>query len=217
MRETSSTRPIVELMQSYSDILEQGSRMGVDLLESLGRIRLPDTMSEMLQRMPMPKLHSTKACGCAHSSGGCGCKIPPPCWAPQPLGEVVSHVCPGGTASLRLCVTNSGATKREISFEVVGKAEHATVNPSSLTLGPMDRGSVVASAALPPEVAHGEEHEFRIWVHGCRDHFLCWTVKVARRGTDCCCHEVEVCDGPDWIHHWYDHFYCERPCTHGGH
>jgi hypothetical protein len=24
---------------------------------------------------------------------------------------------------------------------------------------------------------------------------------------------VEDC--PDLLHHWYDHFYCNRPCTHG--
>jgi hypothetical protein len=24
--------------------------------------------------------------------------------------------------------------------------------------------------------------------------------------------EVEIEDCPDLIHHWYDHFYCERPC-----
>jgi hypothetical protein len=24
---------------------------------------------------------------------------------------------------------------------------------------------------------------------------------------------VEVEDCPDLIHHWYDHFYCDRPCT----
>jgi hypothetical protein len=26
------------------------------------------------------------------------------------------------------------------------------------------------------------------------------------------CPEVEVDDCPDNIHHWYDHFYCERGC-----
>ena len=27
------------------------------------------------------------------------------------------------------------------------------------------------------------------------------------------CHEVRVSDGPDHVHHWHDHFYCNRPCA----
>jgi hypothetical protein len=217
MRETSSGRPIIDMVQSFSDLLEQGSRMGLDLLESLSRTRMPEMMSGMMEQfgsaMSLPK----KTCGCQPRSGGCGCKIPPPCWAPQCMGEVTSHVCPGGTATLQITVTNSSSTRGEIELEVGGNAKGVTLTPASLSLGPMERGSVVASAAMPAEASHGEEHEIRLWVHGCRDHFLCWTVKVAKRGTDCCCHEVDVCDGPDWIHHWYDHFYCERPCGHGTH
>jgi hypothetical protein len=27
-----------------------------------------------------------------------------------------------------------------------------------------------------------------------------------------CCREVDVNDDPDYVLHWYDHFYVTRPC-----
>jgi hypothetical protein len=66
---------------------------------------------------------------------------------------------------------------------------------------------------VPADAATGQEYEVLLWVRGCQNHYLRWTLKVANRGASCC-HEVEVEDCPDLIHHWYDHFYCERPCTH---
>jgi len=53
-----------------------------------------------------------------------------------------------------------------------------------------------------------------VWIRGCVDHVVRWTVKSSRRGSDCC-HELEIDDCPDYVHHWYDHFYCPRPCRHG--
>ncbi len=50
-----------------------------------------------------------------------------------------------------------------------------------------------------------------MWVRGCQLHFLRWTVVVASIGADTF-YEVDVKDCPDHIHHWYDHFYCPRPC-----
>jgi len=213
MRETISTQPIIDLVQSFSDLLQQGSQIGLDFLESLGQVQVPDSMSTIMQQLGLPKMRSTKTCCCQQSQGGCSCKIPPPCWAPRCLGEVVSHVCPGGTASIRICITNSGTTRREFTVDVGENAKGVTLTPSALSLGPMEHGSIVASAALPADASSSHEHEVRLWIHGCRDYILCWTVKVAKRGASCGCHEIEVCDGPDWIHHWYDHFYCERPCA----
>ena len=138
MREASSTRPIVDLVQSLSDLLQQGSQLGLDFLDSLGRVQLPDSMSGMVQQLGLPSLHKAKTCGCQQCQGSCSCKIPPPCWAPQPLCGVVSHVCPGGSASVRICVTNSGNTRREIRVEAGENTKGVTVTPSSLTIGPME-------------------------------------------------------------------------------
>ncbi len=204
MKDSSTARPLVEMAESFSDLIEQGTRIGRDLLESLDRSRMPMMMGGMLHSV-MQRLQRMPSCGCV---------IPPACWAPQPMGEVVSHVCPGGTATIRIRVTNCGVTKRDIKIEVAGNATGITVTPSSLSLGPMERGFAVASVAMPADAAFGQEREVLLWVRGCHDHFLRWTVKVARRGADCC-HEVDVDDCPDLIHHWYDHFYCDRPCVHG--
>ena len=201
-----TTRSLEEAAQAMTDLFGQGMRIGIDLLESLscGRTSMMGSaMSEMLETV-------TSRFRPAES---CGCKIPPPCWAPRSAGEVMSHVCPGGTASIRIRVTNCGATHRDLTIEATGQTTGVTVTPSSLSLGPMERGFAVASAAMPADAASGQEREVLLWVRGCQQHFLRWTVKVAARGADTC-HEVDVKDCPDLIHHWYDHFYCERPCLH---
>lgn len=205
MKEVSAKRPIVEMAEAFSDLIDQGARVGMDLLESLSPSRMPLTMGGTLRDL-MRRLPRMPSCSCA---------IPPPCWAPQPLDDVASHVCPGGTATIRIRVTNCGTTSRDVELQLAGTLTGITVTPSSLSLGPMERGFAVASGTLPADSAIGQEFEMLLWVRGCQDHYLRWTVKVARRGTDCC-HEVDVDDCPDLIHHWYDHFYCERPCVHGG-
>ena len=125
----------------------------------------------------------------------------------QPLGDRCSPVCPGGTATLRFRVTNCGATTRDFTIEGA-----PTVNPATLTLGPEERGYSVVSVTVPPDVHCGWEKEYLVWVRGCKDHFLRWTVVVSREEF-CECQEVCVEDCPNLIHHWYDHFYCARPCT----
>ena len=59
----------------------QGARLGIDLLGSV----------------PLPSAPRT----------GTSCEIPPPCWAPQPLGAVTTRACPGTKAVVRLDVTNT--------------------------------------------------------------------------------------------------------------
>jgi hypothetical protein len=186
-------------------------RLSLDLLETLSsgsistlnRMSSSSSLGELLPKLmttTMPKM-------------GCGCQIPPPCWAPQPIGEVACHICPGGTATIRLRITNCGAAQRDIRVEAAGKADGVTVTPSNLALGPIERGFVSASLPIPADAAIGQAHEVLLWVRGCHDHYLRWIVNVASRGASCC-QEVEVEDCPDLIHHWYDHFYCERPCVH---
>ncbi len=84
-------------------------------------------------------------------------------------------------------------------------------DPAGLTLGPEERGYSAVSFDIPPEAEPGEVREFLVWITGCKQYFLRWRVRVARS----CggpCPEVEVDDCPDLVHHWYDHFYCERLC-----
>lgn len=86
--------------------------------------------------------------------------------------------------------------------------------PDALTLGLWERGTVIASLAIPAKAGVGEEREGLIWVRGDRDHVLRWTVRVTAHAGNCC-HQVDVADCPDLVHHWYVHFYCERPGSGG--
>ena len=86
-----------------------------------------------------------------------------------------------------------------------------TVDPPTLTLGPMERGTVVVSGQIPANTNNGQEFDSLVWVRGCKEYYLRWLITTATRGADCC-HEIEVNDCPDYVHHWYDHFYCHRPC-----
>ena len=196
---------------AYGNLLKQGTILGLDMLQSLtnSSTSVIDQMksSSMIDSL-LPKVKTMMA----SATDGC-CKIPPPCWMPQEIGEVVSHVCPGGTAVVRLRITNCGATGRDIMLEAKGETPEVKITPENLPLGPMERRYITASLAIPAHIIAGHEFEVLLWVHGCRDHYLRWIVKVAARGADCC-HEVDVEDCPDPIHHWYDHFYCERPCAH---
>lgn len=144
--------------------------------------------------------------------GGCDtCDIPPPCWEPQPLGQVTSFVAPGGQTTVRFRVTNCGFSPRTITFASIKPVPGLSFSPPSLTLGPLERGVVSASLQIPAAAKQGEEHELVLLVHGCKNYYLRWVIKVAACGVDMC-NEVEVNDCPDMIHHWYDHFYCHRHC-----
>jgi hypothetical protein len=140
------------------------------------------------------------------------CRIPPPCWMPELLGESRSRACPGETASLRLKVINCGPSTRNVTLGVVGGPVGAQVVPATMTLGPLQSAHAVVSWTVPPAAAFGEEHQMQVWVNGCRQHMLEWEVKVGRCSQNC--EGVRVMDCPDTIHHWYDHFYCQHPCQH---
>jgi hypothetical protein len=134
----------------------------------------------------------------------CACEIPPPCWYPRHAGDVHSHVCAGGRAVLRVRVENCGPRPSTVTVEGGDKAAFEVEN-GTLELGPMERQTAVVKLDVS-----GEQDEI-VWVRGCYDHFIRWTVSETRRGGDAC-HELDVKDCPDYLHHWYDHFYCMHPC-----
>ena len=187
----SSQQLLADGAQLMVDFIDRGARLGADAVDA---VRERTRGGFEFPRLP---------------SSSCGCDIPPPCWYPKSAGEVTSHVCPGGTATLRIRVTNCGPTAGTIQVE---GEQDMKVDPPSLQLGPMARGAVTVSLGVPAEQAGGQER--LVWVHGCHDHFIRWTVETAKRGSDSC-HELEVEDCPDYLHHWYDHFYCVHPCRGG--
>ncbi len=188
MSSGTSSVSLADAAKAVGDLLDQGTKLGMGLLESV--------------KLPLP----SKSCGCS-------CEIPPPCWAPQPLGDVTTRVCPGNKAVLRLHIENCGDAKRTISVDSTEKS--IDVQPASLSVAPFEEATVVLSLDVPATTSEGEKHTAVVWVHGCHLHYLRWTVEVTCKAGNCC-DDVRVEDCPDLVHHWYDHFYCDRPCPHHG-
>jgi hypothetical protein len=182
-------------VERIGELMERGVSAGTTLLDTGA------SLLESLSSSPLvPKLNS------------CSCEIPPPCWMPRELRPVTSHVCAGAAASLRIRVTNCSPQTTTVSLEATG-ADKGKVkfSPASISLGPLERGVLTATLQTDAKAASGTELEALIWVRGCVDHVVRWTVKLSSKGGDAC-HELDVDDCPDYLHHWYDHFYCYRPC-----
>lgn len=143
---------------------------------------------------------------------GC-CDIPEPCWMPADLGEIDCDLCPGAAGRLRLRVANDGFRPQAFTVVAAGvDAGRVGIDAGDFTLGPKERRWVELrfDATLDKGVDKAEL-EALVWVLGCRNHYLRWTVTVGERGGRCD-ETVEVRDAPDYVHHWYDHFYCARSC-----
>lgn len=195
---------------AFMQLLDAQMRFGADLFETFTGQAMPSLRDAAENARGAGERIVGRASGCEPARGGCA--IPPPCWMPRPLGECVSHVSQCRTACVRLVVTNQDRVARTVTAEAAGaNAGTITLSPPSLTLGPMERGTISACVAVPDDAKGGERTEALLWVRGCREYYLRWTVSVGTAGLDSC-HEVAVCDGPDYLHHWYDHFYCARPC-----
>jgi hypothetical protein len=195
---TTSCNALVGIPSALMNLINAEIAFGRDLIQSLTGLEVPsavDTFREARGR-------ATKTC----------CRIPPPCWMPRPLGECISHVGQCKSACIRFVVTNCDRVSRTVTVEATPKTVSLTMTPPSLTLGPMARGSISVCVAIGGEVPDGTIYETLIWLRGCHEHFLRWTVSVGTVGLDSC-HEIAVDDCPDLIHHWYDHFYCVRGCS----
>jgi hypothetical protein len=141
------------------------------------------------------------------------CDIPEPCWMPAEIGEVACHLCYGGRGFVRFRVTNTDMQPRAYSLAATGEAAaQVSFDVPTFQLGPKERRVVTATFTAPDKKTNcPEELEALVWVMGCRKRYLRWVVEVGGRERPCC-HEFDLLDGPDYVHHWYDHFYCRRSC-----
>jgi hypothetical protein len=140
------------------------------------------------------------------------CDIPPACWLPRQFGTFESRACPCGTALLRIQVTNCRPTSSKISIQVSGDSGlDVKLIPESALLGPMERKWFTVAATIAEDACKGQCYEFVVRVLGCNEYYARWTVVVAD-GACGTCIEAKVEDCPDYVHHWYDHFYCVSPC-----
>jgi hypothetical protein len=142
------------------------------------------------------------------------CDIPEACWMPKPLGEVHCRLRPGGLGTVKLIVTNNDFRAHVVTAQSAGQdAGLATFTPAQVPLGPKERTTILAQLKAPQKTG---TYEILVWVTVCSDHYLRWTIEVGEE-EEACCYEVTVDDTPDYAVHWYDHFYCPKPCmgTHG--
>lgn len=151
------------------------------------------------------------------SSGGCGCDgrachRPDACWLPDRPAAISSAVCPGGKARVCFAVHNCGLSPRDVFLAATGRdAGLATGSPSTASIGALETGRLVAEVSLPEGT---ECAELILWVRGCHDTAIAWTVTACDNGCNTT-HEVRIEDCPQTQHHWYDHFAQPKPCRTG--
>ncbi|MEO6527938.1 MAG: hypothetical protein ABIP93_15065 [Gemmatimonadaceae bacterium] len=142
------------------------------------------------------------------------CEIPPPCWEPQPAGDCCFELPPGGTATIRVRIKNCGWTRQVVALTVLGKvAGWMTIMPTALLLDPLERGLILVTIQVPTNASIGATVSAPLIIRGCRDHYSRIEVRVCDCAGAMNCCDVNVDDCADQIHHWYEHFYCPRPCN----
>ena len=141
-----------------------------------------------------------------------GCEIPPPCWEPRPVGNCSLLLPPGATGTVRVHVDNCGWSRQVVRITAGGwLAGWLTFDPTTLVIGPQERATFRVSVRVPDGAKPGASVAGPLLIRGCLDHAAHLTVRVAECSQPPCC-DLIVQDCPDHIHHWYDHFYCFRPC-----
>ncbi len=159
------------------------------------------------------RLASALAAGTLGQRGRGCCEIPPPCWEPRPAGRCVLTLAPGSVGTLRVHVTNCGWTAETVAITALGHlAAWMTFVPTHMALHPQERATFVARVQVPTEVKPGTSLTGPLLVLGCIDHFVRLEVTVAECAAGELCCDIAIDDCQDQIHHWYDHFYCARPC-----
>ncbi len=144
--------------------------------------------------------------------GSPSCRIPPPCWEPRPAGTCSLVVRPGCPATIRVHVTNCDWNRRVILITAAGRlAGWLTLEPTTLVIDAQEQATFLVTVRVPDHVSPGRTLSGPVLVRGCVDHYVRVQVRVDDCAERACC-DVVIRDCPDHIHHWYDHFYCPRPC-----
>jgi hypothetical protein len=185
-------------LKGIAKIIEAGAKTGIDVLKSLSGAS-PAALSGVVDWIS------------AHAGAvECCEEIPPPCWMPRPLCDVVSYGKTGNETTITFVITNYSMATRTISILTTTPSAALTFSATELMLGPMARGSLEAKYTFPSGLpASGTE--VLLWIKGCRLHFLRWIIKPGPISADTS-YEVSVRDEAEYLHHWYDHFYCPHPC-----
>ncbi|CAN5698047.1 hypothetical protein BH23GEM9_BH23GEM9_19650 [soil metagenome] len=166
--------------------------------------------------MDAPVRMATALAGAATQATARGCEIPPPCWQPRRAGSCHMTLTPGGTGILRIHVTNCEWSRQVAGINASGKlAGWLTLNPTMVVIEPQETATIVVTVHVPANMKPGVRLTGLLLVRGCLDHAVRLEVTVADCAQCAVC-DISIQDCPDHIHHWYDHFYCPRPCRNQG-
>ena len=196
MAQKLEDRPLGDVPEAFMELLRAQIKVGQEYFEAVTGTPAPfvgDPLKAWQNAVPTPVCH-----------------VPPPCWMPRVLAECASYVGTCDTACVRVVVTNCDRTAHPVRVRVEGD-EGVKVTPQSADVGPLQRVTFEVCRKIPDDTERGHSFESLIWIEGCRQHVLRWTVHVDAVGLDSC-HEMAIDDCPDYRHHWYDHFYCIRSC-----
>lgn len=187
-------------LKAFTKALEDGAKAGIGVLQSMTG-SAPAALDNLIG-------FATSKAG----ARGCStCDIPPPCWMPRQLCEVTSYGQGGDTTTVTFAITNCSMANRNISIFTTTSVAGLSFSSTALTLGAMERGWVDVTFTIPTTLTSGPGIEILLWVRGCKLHFLRWAIKLAPVSANTS-YEVDVEDCAELVHHWYDHFYCPRPC-----
>jgi hypothetical protein len=190
---TSDTRAVGD---AFAALLEVPARMAAALAGGIGQT-------------------TSAGCGCSPAGGkffASGCEIPPPCWEPRHAGTCRLQLTPGGTGTLRIRVDNCEWSRRVLMITAVGKiAGWLKFEPTTLVVDPQSCETFLVTVRVPDHVKPGQRIAGPVVVRGCNDHYVRLEITVDECAGHACC-DVCIRDCADHIHHWYDHFYCPRPC-----
>jgi hypothetical protein len=206
MKDSKHEEPAFTGIQNgLQSLLNAQLQLGTEMLKM---VSAPGGVLDKLSNLKLPELKLPRLKSC--------CDIPPPCWMPLSLGEICCRMPADDRGSVCLVVANGDFRAHTYEFAATGKSAAAVAfSTASVTLGPKERVAVTATFTMPAGDAEEDcrciDHEVLIWVRGCRDHYLRWIVEEAMASSPCCA-EVAVNDDPDYVLHWYDHFYTLRPC-----
>lgn len=178
-------------------------------VENTGARALGDAIAGLLEA---PAQMAAAFAGALTKRTSGGCEIPAPCWEPQPAGTCCLDILPGCVGKIRVHVTNCHWSRQVVLVTAMGRlAGWMQLNPTTLVVDPQERRTVEVTVRIPEDTKPGQTFTGPLVILGCRDHY----VRVEINVTECAAHTVcdaFIDDCPDHVHHWYDHFYCPRPC-----
>lgn len=151
------------------------------------------------------------SCGCKEDM--C-CEIPEPCWMPKFKGEYCCEVSEGGKVSLTLWIANEDFKTQTYRFSRRGDAAgRVEFSETEVTLQAKERAKVIVTFEAPKQPASCKQscYDLVIWIDSCRDYYLRWNICTSQCPKPCCV-ESFIDDVPDYVVHWYDHFYCYQRC-----